>query len=422
MSQDDTELKAMAEQVRSVIHAEKGRRWLRPGIVVPLALLLAAAMVCWYWPQDEKVRWQTVAVDRGDMVLTATATGNLKPKSEVAVGAEISGLVREVLVKENDLVSKGDVLANFDTQELQVALDQADARLALAQASVDEARATLEETQVEERRIVALMQRNLASAAERDRVVAGRKRAEAKLTYTLAAVREARAALSQSHTRMEKAVITSPITGVVLQRSIEPGATVAASFQTPQLFFLAEDLSQMELHVALDEADVGLVKTGQKAVFSVDAWASQEFHAEVLSVYLYPTTENNVVTYTTVLTVDNSDGLLLPGMTATATVTTGTRDQILRVPNAALRFTPPADHSATDMFSHPGSQKSGQNSGPGNTVWVLRDGEPKRVLLRIGASDGRFSEVLSDEISAGERLLVGVKTTASGNGVTGNGR
>src|SRR5690606_8811077 len=154
--------------------------------------------------------------------------------------------------------------------------------------------------------------------------------------YAHAAVKEARAAVSQARTRLDKAVITAPITGVVLLRSVEPGTTVAASFQTPQLLLLAEDLREMELHGAPDEADVGMVKAGQRAVFSVDAWPGRRFQAEVMSVYLYPTTENNVVTYTTVLSVDNSEGLLQPGMTATATITTGIREQALRVPNSAL--------------------------------------------------------------------------------------
>ena len=415
MTDDDTSLKKMADQVRGVIRAEQGRKWSAWGIAAALVVLVVA-VVWWRWPEDEPVKWQTALVDRGDMLLTATATGNLQPKSEVTVGAEISGLVREVLVKENDQVSKGDVLARFDTEELKVALEQAEARLALAQASVEEARATVDEARVDERRIDTLIQRNLASQAERDSVVAVRKRAEARLTYALAAVREARAAVSQSRTRLEKAVITAPITGVVLQRSIEPGATVAASFQTPQLFLLAEDLGEMELHIALDEADVGMVKAGQQAVFTVDAWPGKEFRAEVLSVFLYSTMENNVVTYTTVLSVDNSEALLLPGMTATATVTTGNRDQVLRVPNAALRFNPPVDTASPGMLSHPGSRSAQQNNGPGNAVWRLRDGQPERVLLRIGASDGRYTEVLSNEISEGDVLLIGVGQADTGNG------
>lgn len=415
MTQDDTALNTMADEVRDVIRAEQGRKWFGAYTLGVLALLVAG-VVWWWWPKDEQLQWQTAAVDRGDMVLSATATGNLQPKSEVAVGAEISGLVREVLVKENDQVGKGDVLARFDTDELEVALEQAEARLALAQASVAEAEATVAEAAIDERRIATLLQRSLASDAERDSAEAGRKRAEARLTYAHAAVREARAAVSQTRTRLEKAVITAPITGVVLQRSIEPGATVAANFQTPQLFLLAEDLSRMELHVALDEADVGMVKAGQKAVFTVDAWPSRLFQAEVLSVYLYSTMANNVVTYTTVLSVDNSEGLLLPGMTATATVTTGTRKLALRVPNTALRFTPPADHRGAGVLSHPASRNPQQNRGPGNTVWRLRDGQPERILLRIGASDGLFTEVLSDELREGDLVVTGVSQAAARSG------
>lgn len=409
------ELKAMAAQVRAMLRAEQGRKWLGSGITALLILLLVAVLAWWFRPEDGTVRWQTHALDRSDMVLTATATGNLQPKSEVTVGAEISGLVREVLVRENDQVSKGDVLARFDTDELRVALEQAEARLALAQASVAEAEATMEEASVDERRVLSLMARKLASEAQRDSARATRKRAAAKLNYAHAAVQEARAAVSQARTRLDKAVITAPITGVVLLRSVEPGTTVAASFQTPQLFLLAEDLREMELHVALDEADVGMVKAGQTAVFSVDAWPGRRFQAEVMSVYLYPTTENNVVTYTTVLSVDNSEGLLQPGMTATATITTGIREQALRVPNSALRFTPPSQVQASGgMFGPPGA-RSQQDHSPGNAVWVLRDGQPQRLPLRLGASDGRYTEVLGDELRAGEEVITGVVPAGGGS-------
>ncbi|MBP8925601.1 MAG: efflux RND transporter periplasmic adaptor subunit [Pseudomonadales bacterium] len=414
--ENDDALKAMAAQVRTMLRAEQGRKWLGSGVTALLVVLVLAALAWWFWPEDKTVHWQTHVLDRSDMVLTATATGNLQPKSEVTVGAEISGLVREVLVRENDHVKKGDVLARFDTDELRVALEQAEARLALAQASVAEAEATMEEASVDERRIASLMARNLASAAERDRAAASRKRAAAKLTYAHAAVQEARAAVSQTRTRLGKTVITAPITGVVLVRSVEPGTTVAASFQTPHLFLLAEDLSEMELHVALDEADVGMVKAGQTAVFVVDAWPGRQFQAEVLSVYLYPTTENNVVTYTTVLSVDNSEGLLQPGMTATATITTGVRQQALRVPNTALRFTPPTPGSGNGVLGLPSGRRPRQDNGSSNAVWVLRDGQPQRVPLRLGSSDGRYTEVLGGEISEGEEVITGVGHAAAGSG------
>lgn len=414
-NKNDGDLKDMADQVHTMLRAEQGRGWLGSGTTVLLILALLVVLVWWFWPQDKTVHWQTQVVDRADMVLTATATGNLQPKSEVAVGAEISGLVREVLVKENDQVSKGDVLARFDTEELRVSLEQAEARLALARASVAEADATLEEVSVDEQRIITLMARKLASEMQRDSAHANRKRATAKLAYARASVQEARAVVSQARTRLDKAVITAPITGVVLVRSVEPGTTVAASFQTPQLFLLAEDLREMELHVALDEADVGMVKAGQTATFTVDAWPGRQFQAGVLSVYLYPTTANNVVTYTTVLSVDNGEGLLQPGMTATATITTGVREQALRVPNAALRFTPPDEAASGGVLGHPGALGVTQARGPVNTVWMLRDGQPQRVLLRLGSSDGRFTEVLDGELREGEKVLTGVAPSTAAN-------
>ncbi|MCB1679834.1 MAG: efflux RND transporter periplasmic adaptor subunit [Halioglobus sp.] len=234
-------------------------------------------------------------------------------------------------VAENDQVRRGQVLARFDAEELDVALQQATAGLALARASLFEATATLEEAVIDERRIRSLVQRKMQPRATLDEAVAKRKRAEGGEAYARATVQQAEATLSQARTRLEKAVITSPIDGVVLQRSIEPGTTVAASFQTPVLFLLAHDLGQMELHVSMDEADVSMVAAGQRATFTVDAWPNREFDARVLKVYLYHTVENNVVTCTTVLAVDNAEHLLQPGMTATATIFTGRRQQALRV-------------------------------------------------------------------------------------------
>ncbi len=345
--------------VNAVIRAEKKRGRFNILGWIALAVVVALALAWWLWPTNTKVQWQTYTLDRADMELTATATGNLQPKSEVSVGAEVSGLVDEVLVSENDEVEKGQVLARFNTEELKVALQQATAGLALARASRAEADATLEEARVDQRRVEPLVERGISPRAALDTAVATRKRAEARVAHSRATVQQAEASVSQARTRLEKAVITSPIDGVVLKRNVEPGNTVAASFQTPVLFLLAEDLEHMELHVSMDEADVGMVKAGQSASFTVDAWPGREFEAKVLKVYLYPTVEANVVTYTTVLSVDNAEHLLQPGMTATATIITG-------------------------------------------------DDEPRRVLVRTGYTDGQYTEVFSDELSVGDKILTGV--------------
>ncbi|MBC7182900.1 MAG: efflux RND transporter periplasmic adaptor subunit [Marinobacter sp.] len=405
---------AMAAEVNRIIGSERKRGRASRLIWLFTVVAISGLAGWWLWPAEQKMAWQTETLDRGDMVLAATATGSLEPKSEVSVGAEISGLITQVPVDENDQVTEGQVLALFDTDELAVALEQAEAQLALSLASVAEAEATLEEAKVDERRISALRERGTSAQAELDAAIAARKRAEAKLAYARASVRQADASVLQARTRLEKAVITSPINGVVLQRSIEPGNTVAASFQTPVLFLLAEDLKAMELHVSMDEADVGMVEAGQTATFTVDAWSGRVFSAEVLKVHLYPSVENNVVTYITVLSVDNSEGLLKPGMTATATIETGRREDVLRVPNRAFRFTPPAaDKGGGGLFSHPGARAGSDRGGPSNTVWVLRDGEPARVVVETGASDGRYTELPGNELAEGDQVITGMQAAVT---------
>lgn len=407
---NDNSLDAMEREVRAAIHSGNSRgaktlvSWGLAGVAV------VGVLAWWLWPTAEATQWQEALVDRGDMVLTATATGNLEPKSEVAVGAEISGLIREVNVVENDTVTKGMVLARFDTEELQVNLQQAQARLAVAEARVAEAQATREEARLNRQRIQTLVASNIVPQADLDASEAAYQRATAQVALARAAVQEAQGAVSAARTRLDKSVITSPIDGVVLLRTIEPGNTVAANFQTPELFVLAEDLRQMELHVSLDEADVALVSSGQPATFTVDAWPDREFEAHVLTVYLYPTVENNVVTYTTLLSVDNTGLLLRPGMTATATITTGSREQALRVPNAALRFQPPGDGKAGGMFSGPpGTQGRAAEQGPGNMLWILQNNQPARIAVRTGYSDRRYTELLGDALQEGDSVLVGVE-------------
>ncbi|MCK9540050.1 efflux RND transporter periplasmic adaptor subunit [Dokdonella sp.] len=402
-------LQEMAHEVNTVIRAEEKRGRFRTVGWLVLVVAVVAALSWWFWPTHSTVQWQTHPVDRADMQLEATATGNLQPKSEVSVGAEISGVISEVLVAENDHVSTGQVLAKINTDELTVALQQATAGLALARASVSEAAATLEEAVIDERRTRSMTERKLMPMAMLDTAVASVQRAQARLAHSRAAVEQAQASVSQARTRLGKAIITSPIDGVVLKRSVEPGTTVAASFQTPQLFLLAEDLAHMELHVSMDEADVGMVKAGQGASFTVDAWPGRVFEAHVLKVYLYPTVENNVVTYTTVLSVDNPEHLLQPGMTATATITTGERKQALRVPNMAFRFRPPGTEEAGGggLFGAPGSRGRGSSPVSSNAIWLLEGDQPRRVLVRTGYSDGQYTEVFSDALSPGDKVLIG---------------
>lgn len=403
-----------SEKTRKVASAVKGdhglRRWLLSGAVV---LALAGAAAAWYaWGDGEAVKtWRTAAVDRGDIVTSATATGNLEPGRQVAIGAEISGRIKSVEVDYNAKVTQGQVLATFETEDLDNAVKQASLSLDAARADLQRASATLEEARADEARVKQLAAGGAASKSQLQAARATTLRASADVYRSRANLHLAEARVEDATNDRAKAVLTSPVDGVVLQRSVEPGNTVAASLQSPELFVLAEDLSRMELHVAIDEADVGQVQAGQEASFTVDAWPEETFPATVEIIHLAPTIAGNVVTYTAVLSVDNGRGLLRPGMTAMATITTDTRPDALRVPVAALRYQPAkAEQSAGFTLipaRGPGRQGNRRNNAPGSTLWVLRDGQPLRISVKLGRSDGRFTEVLDGELKEGDQVITG---------------
>lgn len=381
--------------------------------------------------------WQTVAVERGDLTTTVTATGSLAPVRTVDVGAEISGRIITVAVEENDLVTAGQVLVEIDPELLRQRLEQAEAQLDVARASVREARATLSEARVEEGRVKGLAAKQIATEQALASASATRARAQARLASAQASERQSTAQLESVKTDLGKAVITSPIDGVVLSRQVEPGNTVASSLQAPVLLTLAQDLRQMELHLAIDEADVGVVRAGQRATFTVDAYPDRTFEAVLTAVWFAPQTVSNVVTYRAVLTVANDELLLRPGMTTTATIVTGTAEDVLMVPNAALRYTPPRDAlgdlAAARGRRGPARSPLGGFSGPpagggarpspeamaamrGPRVWVLEEGgalRPARVT--VGKTDGARTEVASERLKEGDTLVVGQQRAADGS-------
>jgi HlyD family secretion protein len=291
-----------------------GRRRLRRVLAILGLLLFAGALLFWLLRGDEAaVRYETAEVTRGDLTVTVTATGTLEPVNQVDVGSELSGIIETVAVDFNDKVQRGQVLARLDTDRLQAQALESRAALQASQAKVTEAQATVLETRLAFERCEKLAERKLCSAADLDTARAAHARAKAAEASARAQVAEARATLDGKETELAKAEIRSPIDGLVLLRQIEPGQTVAASLQAPVLFTLAEDLAQMELHVAVDEADVGSIAEGQTAEFTVDAWPERSFPATITQVRFAPLTVEGVVTYETVLAVDNSDLALRPG-------------------------------------------------------------------------------------------------------------
>lgn len=373
--------------------------------------------------------WRTAEVHRGNLTVTVTATGNLAPTNEVQVGVELSGTVADVLVDYNDTVRVGQVLARLDTTRLKAQMLQSKAAYDAALAKVTQARATVAEasSQLERLKHVRKLSDNrVPSQSEYATAVATFQRAQADAASARAQAQQAEATLNVYQTDLSKAVIRSPINGIVLSRSVEPGQTVAASLQAPVLFTLAEDLTKMELLVDVDEADVSQVAAGDEATFTVDAYPDREFPARITQVRFGSQTVDGVVTYPTVLEVDNSSKLLRPGMTATAEIVVNKVADVLLVPNAALRFRPPAGAVAQASRRgplgmllprppHREKKRSEQSAGGDRRrVWVAgKDGQLTAVEITIGASDGSFTAVTGGGLKAGMQVVTDAVAKAS---------
>ncbi len=393
-----------------------GRRWKRAlwtglGILLVAGVALAAAR--WLKPEPKTVQWREVALDRGDIVVEVSATGTLEPARTVRVGAEVSGRVAEVLVDHNDTVTQGQVLVRLDLESFTNTLEEAQASYRGSGTEVTRARATLKLAQFTADQAKQLSERGVISESERLQAetelgVAKASLGTAKSQRSLAKIR-----VEQAQDQLGKAVITSPIDGVVLRRSVEPGNAIAAALQAPELFVIAEDLRSMELQLDIDEADVGELEIGQPATFSVDAWPDQTFNATVAKVYFAPKTAASVVTYTAELVVANDDLLLRPGMTASADIVTRTRADVLRIPNTALRFTPPADAPEKGSGFRMGPPRMPKKRARVSAVWVLEDGVPTKIGVAGGVTDGYFTEVTAEDgLSEGVRVLIGVDKDA----------
>ncbi len=400
-----------------------GRTWLRwrwAGLAL-LILVAAGLLFARGSGTASAPEYQTQEVRRADLTAMVTATGNLEPTNQVDVGIEVSGTISNVEADNNDQVQIGQVLARLDTSKLDAQLRKSTASLASAKAHVEQMRATQTESSKNLkrlRRIREISGGKLPSDQELDAAEATYARAQTEVASALAAVAEAEATLKLTQTDLDKSVIRSPINGIVLVRAVEPGQTVAASFQAPVLFTLAEDLTKMELQVDVDEADVGQVHAGQMATFTVDAYPQREFPAQVMQVRYGAQSVDGVITYMTVLNVDNSDMALRPGMTATADIVVEKVESALLVPNAALRFTPPVQATPAEGGSVLGklvprppraTPKLHATASPDKTaqqVWVLRDAVPVEVPIQVGATDGMFTQVLSGDLEPGMAVIV----------------
>lgn len=403
----------------------RSRRWLG-WLLVVLALGLVVGLVLYFRAERDKQpaeRFITEKARLADLRETVVATGTLSPLDSVEVGAEVTGRVVNVNVDINDPVKTGQVLVEIDPEQLEARVEESQAQLVSAQAALRNAKTTAKEAELKASRTRELHGRGLVSNQELEAAEAALERAQASVSSSSAQITVAQAGLKLSKTNRGKALIRSPIDGIVLARSVEPGQTVTAGFQTPILLTLARDLRQMQLEVDVDEADIGKVRQGAKASFVVDAYAKRKFESTVLRLNNVPKPESTVVTYQALLSVDNQELLLKPGMTATATIVASEHKGVLSVPNAALRFEPPAPKAAGaptrsnlpipglggPFGNRPrpaGSAGNGQRARASDAVYVLEAGQPRRVPVEVGASDGQRTEIKSDEIRDGTEVIV----------------
>lgn len=401
--------------------ATRGRWIVRIGL---LALLIAAAAAGWSYlaRPAPPPSYASVAAARGDLTIEVTATGTLQPLTQVEVSSELSGIVRAVNVRENERVTRGQIIAELDTARLAAQVERAEASVKAAAARVGEARVTLNETEQALARATSLASRGMVAEQALDTATAARDRALSAFETAEANLAIAEAELKLQRTDLDKSAIVAPIDGMILSRAVDPGQTVAASMSAPVLFVIAENLERMELKAAIDEADIGSIAIGQNARFTVDAFPGRRFDAAISDIAYAAATTEGVVTYEARLVVDNEDLLLRPGMTATVNVVTRQADDVITVPVAAFRFSPPPpDQSGGQSFSlqslfmprmgggRGGGRFAGRGGDAGRALWVLTDtGEPERRTVEVGASDGEQTEILSG-LEEGERVILGMR-------------
>lgn len=395
------------------------RGWLIAAILAVVAVVIGT--VAWQGSNSStSAQYKTQEVQQGELTVLVTATGTLEATNQVDVSSELSGIIKTVEADYNSKVKVGQPLAKLDTTKLEAQVTQSKAALEAASAKVLQAQATVRETRsklAQLRRVKELSNNRVPSQTEMDAAEAAHERALADVASARAAVSQAQATLDANLTDLSKLVIRSPVNGIVLTRSVEPGQTVAATLNPPVLFTLAEDLTKMELIVNVDEADVGHIQEGQRAVFSVAAYPNRTFEAWIVQARFGSTTTSGVVTYETVLKVDNTDLALRPGMTATADITVKKIENAVLVPSAALRFTPPVqeeEQTSTGLLArilprpprsrtvpreHSGSRKE-------QRVWTLRDGQPLAIPVTIGATNGSLTEIVGGELQPGMAVVV----------------
>lgn len=365
------------------------------------------------------VRYRSAAVERGPVISLVTATGTINPVVSVQVGTQVSGMIKSLHADFNSVVKAGDIVAVIDSEPLRARRDQAASNLDMSKANTARARTDLAQRNRELDRVKSLIAQQFVSQNDVDVAVTNFQAAEAQMNVSAAQVKQAEAALNAVELELKYTVIRSPVNGIVVARNVEVGQTIAASFATPNLFLIALDLTKMQVDTNVSESDIGGITEGKEATFTVDAYPGYQFSGTIRQVRLSPINVQNVVTYNVVVNVDNQDLRLKPGMTANVSIVVAQRDAVLKVPNAALRFTPPTSGQVdrTKLAGKPTKEKGAEPSAgagrgtqaPSRTVWKQGStGELEPIHVHMGISDGVVTEILSEELAEGTLVVVGI--------------
>ena len=369
-------------------------------IILAAVVLIAIGTGLFLFLRSDKnePKYVTEKVTRGDIKSTVSATGTVNAVTTVQVGTQVSGTIKELFVDYNSPVTKGQLLAQIDPSVFEAQVGQAQANLMSSRAAMEKAQVTLRDAKLTYERNKTLFAKNFVAKSDLDTAETNYLSAQAQIKVARAQIQQTSAALDSASINLRYSRILSPVNGIVISRNVDVGQTVAASFQTPTLFTIAQDLTKMQIDTSVDEADIGKMNVGQNATFTVDAYPELTFHGKVSVVRNAPITVSNVVTYDTVITVDNTDLKLKPGMTANVLIETATAAGVLRVPNAALRFKP-------TTTAKNGAKNNAPKAAKGTGVWILEDKKLKQVKITTGISDGNYTEVKEGSINEGQQII-----------------
>ena len=377
-------------------------------IGIVLAAIVAIAGYVYFGKDNGVSLYRTAKVEKGEIVDAIAATGTINAVSTVSVGSQVSGTIQQIFVDFNSRVRKGQVIALIDPRLLEAAVEQARANVENAKASLDRTKVGVIDTERTNRRNRELVKDGFVAQADVDSSQTAWEQAVAQKRSADAALRQAEGALRIARTNLEYATIRSPVNGTVISRNVDVGQTVAASFQTPTLFSIAEDLMKMQVDTNVDESDIGRAALGQTVTFTVDAWPEKTFTGEVAQVRNAPIVTQNVVTYNVVVRVDNRDLFLKPGMTANVSIEVKKFGDILKIPNAALRYRPAAKGTEAEIAGGRQRNGKGKEEAGGQRVYLLgKDGKPSPVRIRSGASSGTFTVLEEGNLKEGDLLVTG---------------